>query len=60
MALNHLLSSHIEYSEHYKYRVLMEHLILDESRLTAQSCKHYTQPSTVAMQALQRQYRQPH
>ncbi|KAF0040561.1 hypothetical protein F2P81_006459 [Scophthalmus maximus] len=60
MALDHLLSDHTELSEHYKYRVLMEQLVLDEARLIAQSCRHYAQPYTAAMQALQRQYGQPH
>lgn len=60
MALDHLLNPHTELSEHYKYRVLMEHLVLDEAKLIAQSCRHYVQPYTAAMQALQRQYGQPH
>ncbi|KAK0150704.1 Filamentous hemagglutinin [Merluccius polli] len=60
MVLDHLLSPHTELSEHYKYRVLVEHLVLDEARLIAQSCRHYAQPYTAAMQALQRQYGQPH
>lgn len=51
---------HTELSEHYKYRELMENLVLDEGRLIAQSCRHYVQPYTTAMQALQRQYGQPH
>lgn len=54
MALDHLLNPHTELSEHYKYRVLMEHLVLDEAKLIAQSCRHYVQPYTAAMQALQR------
>ncbi|XP_034536205.1 uncharacterized protein LOC117810467 [Notolabrus celidotus] len=60
MALDHLLNSHTELSEHYKYRVLMEHLVLDEAKLITQACRHYAQPYTAAMQALQRQYGQPH
>ncbi|KAI3368656.1 hypothetical protein L3Q82_025667 [Scortum barcoo] len=36
MALDHLLNPHTELSEHYKYRVLMEHLVLDEAKLIAQ------------------------
>lgn len=60
MALDCLLSPHPELTEYYKYRVLMEHLILDEARMIAQSCRHYPQPYTAAMQALQRQYGQPH
>lgn len=60
MALDHLLQPHPELSEHYKYRVLMEQLILDEARLIAQAYRHYPQPYTMAMQALQRQYGQPH
>lgn len=60
MALDHLLSPHIELSEHYKYRVLMEQLVLDEAKLIAQSCRHYAQPYAAAIQALQHQYEQPH
>nr|XP_061828893.1 uncharacterized protein LOC133614723 [Nerophis lumbriciformis] len=60
MALDHLLNPQTELSEHYKYRVLMEHLVLDEAKLIAQSHRHYVQPYTAAMQALQRQYGQPH
>lgn len=60
MALDHLLTPHTELSEHYKYRVLMERLVLDEAKLIAQSCRHYAQPYTAAMDALQRQYGQPH
>ncbi|XP_049330100.1 uncharacterized protein LOC111189521 [Astyanax mexicanus] len=60
MALDCLLNPHPELTEYYKYRVLIEHLILDEARMIAQSCRHYAQPYTTAMQALQRQYGQPH
>lgn len=60
MGLDYLLNPHTELSEHYKYRVLMEHLILDEARLIAQACRHYQQPYTAAMYALQMLYRQPH
>jgi hypothetical protein len=60
MALNYLFNPHTELSVHYKYRVLMEHLTLDEARLIAQTCRHYQQPYTAAMQVLQMQYRQPH
>lgn len=60
MALDHLLDPHTELSEQYKYRVLMEHLVLDEAKLISQSCRHYAQPYTAAMEALQRQYGQPH
>lgn len=60
MTLDYLLNPHIELSEHYKHRVLMEHLILDEAKLIAQACRHYQQPYTAAMQALQIQYGQPH
>lgn len=60
MALDHLLNPHAELSEHYKYRVLMEQLVLEEARLIAQSCRHHAQPYTAAMQALQREYGQPH
>ena len=35
MALDYLLNSHAELSEHYKYRVLMDHLKLDEAILIA-------------------------
>ena len=38
----------------------MEQLVLDEAQLIAQSCRHYAQPYTAVMQALQRQYGQPH
>lgn len=38
----------------------MEHLVLDEARLIAQSCRHYRQPYTAATEALQPQYGQPH
>lgn len=40
MPLDNLLGPHTELSEHYKYCVLMEHLILDETMLIAQSCRH--------------------
>ncbi|KAK7881024.1 hypothetical protein WMY93_030613 [Mugilogobius chulae] len=60
MGLDHLLGPHTELSEHYKYRVLMDHLVLEEARLIAQSCRHYAQPYTAAIEALQRQYGQPH
>lgn len=60
MALDHLLNPHVELSEHYKYRVLMEQLVLEEARLIAQSCRHHAQPYTASMQALQREYGQPH
>ncbi|XP_041839808.1 uncharacterized protein LOC121638843 [Melanotaenia boesemani] len=60
MALDHLLNSHAELSEHYKYRVLMEQLVLEEARLITQACRHHAHPYTAAMQALQRQYGQPH
>lgn len=43
-----------------QYRVLMEQLVLEEARLIAQSCRHYGQPYTAAMQTLQWQYGQPH
>lgn len=51
MALDYLLSPHTELSEYYKYRVLMEHLELEEARLIAQSCCYYTQSYTAAMRA---------
>ena len=35
MALDYLLNSHAELSEHYKYRVLMEHLKIDKDKLIA-------------------------
>lgn len=35
MALDHLLNPHTELSEHYKYCMLMEHLVLDEAKLIA-------------------------
>ena len=35
MALDYLLNSHAELSEHYKYRVLMDHLKLEEAILIA-------------------------
>lgn len=38
----------------------MEHHILEEARLIVQSCRHYSQPYTTAMQALQQRYGQPH
>ena len=60
MALDSLLGPHAELSEHYKYHVLLEHLKLDEAQLIARACRHYTQPYTQAMLALQRQYGQPH
>lgn len=60
MALDHLLYPHAELSEHYKYRDLMEQLVLEEARLIAQSFRHNAQPYTAAMQALQRGYGQPH
>ena len=60
MALDHLLDPHTELLEQYKYRVLMEHLVLDEAKLIAQSCRYYAQPYTAAMEAIQRQYGQPH
>ena len=60
MAMDELLNTHTELSEHYKYRVLLEHLKLEEAQLIAQACRHYTQPYTEAMLALQYQYGQPH
>ncbi|CAL8297294.1 unnamed protein product [Arctogadus glacialis] len=42
---DNLLSPHTEFSEHYKYCVLMEHLVLEEARLIAQSCRHYASPT---------------
>lgn len=48
MALDHLLSDHTELSEHYKYSVLTEQLVLDEAQLIAQSCRHYAQSYTAA------------
>lgn len=33
MWLDHLLCPHTELSEHYKYRVLMKKLVLDEAKL---------------------------
>ena len=60
MALDNLLNPHTELTENYKFRVLMDHLILDKSRLIAQACRHYAEPYTAAMEALQRQYGQPH
>lgn len=45
MALDNLLNPHTELSEHYKYRVLMEQLILKKAKLITQACWHYpTQP----------------
>ncbi|XP_028461679.1 uncharacterized protein LOC114573602 [Perca flavescens] len=60
MALDHLLNPHAELSEHYKYRVLMEQLVLEEARLIAHACRHHAQPYTAAMQALQQEFGQPH
>ncbi|TWW67283.1 hypothetical protein D4764_02G0003240 [Takifugu flavidus] len=60
MALDYLLGPHPQLSEYYKYRVLMEQLVLEEARLIAQSCRHHAQPYSAAMQALQQQYGQPH
>ncbi|KAI2646026.1 hypothetical protein H4Q32_024548 [Labeo rohita] len=60
MALDNLLNPHTELTEHYKYRVLMEQLVLEEARLIAQACRHHPTPYRTAMIALQRQYGQPH
>lgn len=60
IALDNLLNPHTELTEHYKYRVLMEQLVLDEAKLIAQACRHHPAPYTAAMAALQRQYGQPH
>ncbi|XP_067308995.1 uncharacterized protein [Pseudorasbora parva] len=60
MALDNLLNPHTELTEHYKYRVLMEQLVLEEARLIAQACRHHPAPYAAAMAALQRQYGQPH
>ncbi|XP_026112361.1 uncharacterized protein LOC113091129 [Carassius auratus] len=60
MALDNLLNPHTELTEHYKYRVLMEQLVLEEARLIAQACRHHPAPYMAAMIALQRQYGQPH
>ncbi len=56
MALNYLQNAHAELSEHYKYWILMEQLVMEEARLIALSCCHHAQPNTAAMQKLQRQY----
>ncbi len=60
MALDNLLNPHTELTKHYKYRVLMEQLVLEEAMLIAQACRHHHAPYTTAMIALQRQYGQPH
>lgn len=60
IALDNLLNPHTELTEHYKYRVLMEQLVLDEAKLIAQACRHHPAPYTAAMAALQRQYGLPH
>ncbi|XP_048056054.1 uncharacterized protein LOC125274030 [Megalobrama amblycephala] len=60
MALDNLLNPHTELTEHYKYRVLMEQLVLEEARLIVQACRHHPAPYAAAMTALQRQYGQPH
>ncbi|XP_065102634.1 uncharacterized protein [Paramisgurnus dabryanus] len=60
MALDNLLNPRTELTEHYKYRVLMEQLVLEEAKLIAQACRHHSAPYTAAMTSLQRQYGQPH
>ncbi len=60
MALENLLNPHTKLTEHYKYRVLMEQLVLEEARLIVQACRHHPVPYTTAMIVLQWQYGQPH
>lgn len=60
MALDSLLAPHTKLSEHYKYRVLMEQIVLEEAKLIAQSCRHCVQPYTTAMEALQHLFGQLH
>ncbi|KAL0151615.1 hypothetical protein M9458_051478 [Cirrhinus mrigala] len=60
IALDSLLNPRTDLTEQYKYRVLMEQLVLDEAKLIAQACRHHPAPYSAAMTALQRQYGQPH